>query len=256
VANKQILILTEIVTLDPEQQAIKLKEVEKLPLKAENLMRIRTLRTSIESLPSTPSKHSVTQYSRFSDSEFNNFSLSPEILSEKLYDSVQMIRELMNSNKKLKENIAGLHKQRKSVEIENVQLQNDNQDLISKIETLQHLLEKNQEKNESKELLKVKKENERLNKIIENFEKDKKNHENHDRKNEFDWKTKNTVIQVHRNSQEKPRTFGSKDRNFKRITDEHLPRAQRPISQESFNDTVKTEAIATLSRILMKGYEY
>ena len=138
-------------------------------------MRIKTLRSNIESIPSTPNKLSATHYSRFNDSEFDNFALSPEILSEKLYDSVKMIRDLMNSNKKLKETINEISQQKKIIEIENIQLNNDNQDLLERLENAEN--NNNQKAFEtiaSRELIKAKKEKERLIRKITELEDEKK----------------------------------------------------------------------------------
>ena len=164
-----------MITLEPKEQASKLKEVEKLPLKAENLLRIKKLRTNIESIPLTPDRHSVTHYPRFNDAEFNNFSLSPEILSEKLYDSVKMVRDLMNSNKKLKENITEINQQKRIIETENVQLHNDNQDLLERLEVAENYIQKVEGKKQSKEIVDARSEREKLAKKILKLENQKKN---------------------------------------------------------------------------------
>lgn len=260
-ANHQISILTEIVTLDPKEQASRLKEVEKLPLNPDNLMRIKTLRSNLESLPSTPSRQAVTQYTRFIDSEFTNFSLSPEILSEKLYDSVKMIRELMNSNKKLKETISDLTQHKKIVETENVQLHNDNQELVERIEVLENLIQSTQDKSESTEIVKVQKEKKKkLAKKIENFEGEKKkNSELNASTGEWNWRSKRTILRNLRQGHDGKAPIVSADRHKKhRFSMDNPPqvKAYRPLSQELAMDSTKQEAIATLSKILMSGMPY
>ena len=224
-------------------------------------MRIKTLRSNIESIPSTPNKLSATHYSRFNDSEFDNFALSPEILSEKLYDSVKMIRDLMNSNKKLKETINEISQQKKIIEIENIQLNNDNQDLLERLENAEN--NNNQKAFEtiaSRELIKAKKEKERLIRKITELEDEKKiKNEANSSKRNWSWKSKRTILKNHRHSQD-PRVLPvvTADRkNHRQSIDDHsLVRTYRPLSQDFAMDSTKQEAIATLSKILMKGIPY
>ena len=261
-ANQQILILTQIVTMDPKEQASRLKEVEKMPLNQESLMRIKTLRSNIESLPSTPSRHAVTQYSRFVDAEFNNFSLSPEILSEKLYDSVKMIRDLMNSNKKLKETISDMSYQRKIIETENIQLHNDNQELMERVETMQGLVEKNNsERFEARDAIKARKEQEKLIKKITYLENEKKKlAELNSSTGEWNWRSKRTILRNHKQGKESKATqkISAERYQKQRLSLEEPPqtKAYRPLSQELVMDSTKQEAIATLSKILMRGMPY
>ena len=165
-------MLTDIAALEPKEQANRLKEVEKLPLKAENLMRIQVLRNKIEALPNE--KHSMTQYSRFLDSEYSDFSLSPEILSEKLYDSVKMIRDLMTSNKKLKDMVKDLTQDKKNLEAENIHLQNENQELLEKLENRENIIKNKHDNRLSEELLQLHKEKDELLKKIVQLEKENK----------------------------------------------------------------------------------
>ena len=249
-------MLTEMFNLDPREQASKLKEVEKLPLNAEHLKRIKTLRSSIESLPSTP-KQNLTHSSRFVESEFSNFSLSPEILSEKLYDSVKMIRDLMNSNKKLKETVNDLNVSKKNLEMENAQLFNENQDLIEKIENLESLNVRTQGKSESKEVKMIRKEREKMQLRIMRLEEELKVKEelSASGKQEWNFKSKRTVFKSHRNSHDANPLMVEKSQDFRNIIDNSVTnkRQLRPLSQDFIMDSTKQEAIATLSKILMKG---
>ena len=262
-ANQQILILTEIVTMDPKEQASRLKEVEKMPLNPENLMRIKALRSNIESLPSTPPRHAVTQYSRFVDAEFNNFSLSPEILSEKLYDSVKMIRDLMNSNKKLKDTISDMSYQRKIIETENIQLHNDNQELMERVESMQAQGEKHKfEMLEEREVARDRKEQEKLVKKIMHLENEKRNKktELNSSTGEWNWRSKRTILRNQNQGKESksPKMIAA-ERQLKHrssVEESPPPKAYRPLSQELIMDSTKQEAIATLSKILMRGMPY
>jgi hypothetical protein len=249
-------MLSEMFHLDPHEQANKLKEVEKLPLNEEQLKRIKTLRSSIESIPSTP-KQALTHTSRFVDSDFSNFSLSPEILSEKLYDSVKMIRDLMNSNKKLKENVNELTLSKKNLEMENAQLINENQDLLEKIEGLENLQNRSQARSEGKELMKIKKEREKMQVKINKLEEELKVKDDFHStvKQDWNWKSKRTVFKSHRNSMDGNPLIIEKSQDFRNIIDNSATnkRQLRPLSQDFIMDSTKQEAIATLSKILMKG---
>lgn len=248
-------MLTEIAALDPKEQANRLKEVEKLPLKADNLIRIQNFRSNLEA--SSP-KQATSHYTRFLDSEYSDFSLSPEILSEKLYDSVKMIRDLMNSNKKLKDMVIELTQQKKILETENTHLHNENQDLIEKIDNIQG----NKPKYDNRvnvEILQLQKDKEDLLKRITILEKENKSHTAGIAK-EWGWRSKRTVLR-----NKKPHADTSKplslvsDRNFEqrilvgRVTPKSV---YRPLSQESNIDASKQEAISALSQILMKGVAY
>lgn len=253
-------MLTEMVTLEPHEQASRLKEVEKLPLKAENLQRIKKLRSNIESIPTTP-KHSVTQYSRFIDSEFSDFALSPEILSEKLFDSVRMIRDLMNSNSKLKDSVKDISIQKKSLELENSQLLNENQDLLEKIENLEHMLSKfRNERNESKEITKVKREREMVMQKIEKLQEEEKRYKEIV-EIEKEGKRKGKSGKKEKKGKEGPKLFYESLQERNNFRDEVEKAAVkrkklRPLSQEFLMDSTKQEAIVTLSKILMKGVVY
>ena len=252
------MILTEIATLEPKDQADRLKEVEKLPLKADNLMRIQNLRNNIESLPSPSNRHAVTHNSRFLDSDFNDFSLSPEILSEKLYDSVKMIRDLMNSNKILKETIEKITQQRKNFEIENIQLQNENQELLEKNEKLQNLVSAKDEEIGENELAQNRKERDFFLKKIKKLKNSRKTLPMIYSTEDKEWKTKRTILKSNKNSHEyKPQSLVKNNRNYnqrKKSFEQPIENLRhRPLSQEFVMDSSKTEAIETLSRILMKG---
>lgn len=250
-------MLTEMFNLDPKEQATRLKDLEKLPLKAEHLNRIKTLRSSIESLPSTP-KHAVTHTSRFVESEFSNFSLSPEILSEKLYDSVKMIRDLMNSNKKLKDSISDLNSAKKKLELDNEQLINENQDLLEKLENFENKHSRSQVRSDGKELTRIKKEREKMQMKIEQLEEELKGHDDvgTGNKPEWSWKSKRTVMKSHRGSQDsRPMMVNERNVDYRTMADNGMTnrRQLRPLSQDFLMDSTKQEAIATLSKILMKG---
>ncbi|OMJ89654.1 hypothetical protein SteCoe_8201 [Stentor coeruleus] len=263
-ANQQISMLTEIVNLDPKEQANKLKEVEKLPLKAENLVRIKMLRSNIESMPLSPTKlQSQTTYSKFSDAEFSDFTLTPEILSEKLYDSVKMIRELMNANKKLKDMVGDLNQQKRALEAENIQLQNENQDLQEKLEMFDSLVKKKpQDSKMNSEIWMLQKEREELIKRIEFLEKETRTQTTlpTNNKSEWGWKSKRTVLRGRKHPDTaKPFSLVVSDRNYEprnsvgRVTPKSV---YRPLSQDFQVDMSKQDAINTLSQILMKGMPY
>ena len=43
---------------------------------------------------------------------FSEFALSPELLTEKLQDSVQLVRELISSNRELRETVSSMHQEK------------------------------------------------------------------------------------------------------------------------------------------------
>lgn len=205
-------------------------------MKLENSHKTHTLRSNLES---AIGKQSHTQYSRFLDSDYSDFSLSPEILSEKLYDSVKMIRDLMNSNKKLKDFIGEVQQQKKVLETENNYLQNENQDLLEKVEMVGNLKGDNRV-----EVIQLRAENEELLKRIAQLERENKSQGTLSTGKDWAWKSKRTVM--------RNRKIAGPDKpiiGVGRVT----PRAvHRPLSQDF--DSSKQDAISTLSQILMKEY--
>ncbi|CAG9319441.1 unnamed protein product [Blepharisma stoltei] len=137
-ANKHIVILTELITLDKAQQISKLKEYEKQPLRKSQIKKIQDLRSTLENFG--PDKRS-TSPEKFPKVAFNeNSAQNTEEIGEKLYDSVKMIRDLMEHNKKLKAALRDQTSARKNKEAEVLQLQYENRELIMKIENLENLL--------------------------------------------------------------------------------------------------------------------
>lgn len=130
-ANKHIVILTQIITLDRSQQISKLKEIEKQPLRTSQVKKIRDLRSTLENFssedkPISPNKFLQTQETTL-----------PDEIGDKLYDSVKMIRDLMEHNKKIKSALRDQTAARKNKEAECLQLQYENRELINRLENLE-----------------------------------------------------------------------------------------------------------------------
>ena len=253
-------MLSEITPLGPREQVQRLREVEKLPIKADHLLKIQTLRSTLESSQASQAtpKHSATQYGKFSDSEYSEFSLSPEILSEKLYDSVKMIRDLMNSNKKLKDMVTDVTQQKKNLEFENTHLQNENQELLEKVDMMESLVNSKGDKRVVTEVIQLKSEREELMKRIVQLEKENKSQTALNTGKEWAWKSKRTVMRNRRQPDtSKPLSLGGTDKGYDarisvgRVTPKAI---YRPLSQDFTIDTAKQDAISTLSQILMKEY--
>lgn len=109
---QQIDLLSEISVLEKHEQAYKLKEIESMPFKSSHIERLQALRTNIESSqsrrPSVVPKPPPTAPARNHFSDNSGFSISTEVLAEKLDDSVKLFKSIMTSNRKLKEELAEL----------------------------------------------------------------------------------------------------------------------------------------------------
>ncbi len=165
-AYQQIDILTDMI-VDSRETSFnqKLMELEKIPLKGNAMDLIRAASSNKRSLTSpaqqliTPQKSAravpSAQPATLSASDSlptpilsassekapaGSLELTPQILSEKLYDSVKMIRDLMASNRTLKETINEFSQSRRRAEVEIKQLTIDNQELKERVEMLESLL--------------------------------------------------------------------------------------------------------------------
>jgi len=61
-------------------------------------------------------------------------------LSKKLIESVEMIKELHQSNKLLRDNVQGLYSEKDKKDAENFVLQTENRDLRDRIEILENVI--------------------------------------------------------------------------------------------------------------------
>ncbi|CAG9315628.1 unnamed protein product [Blepharisma stoltei] len=267
-ANSQLDFLSEIASLDRKTQKSRLQEMEKLPLKSVHIKRIRDLRKSLElstSFEPTPVPHTAASQSR---GKTEDFPLSQEVLSEKLYDSVKMIRELMAINKKLKEQNSELLSSKKNIEAEFIEIQSENQELKEKTEMLETILRDQVEQaNGIKEVENLQKEKKELEWKIAQLEKENKNHSSMQvRKSEWDWKSKRTVLRDHSAKPPKVFTFDRnegtpinsngrssltpREKQFRTSFNFHKRNTSNGLS---FDSQVKQEALSALSNIL--GYK-
>lgn len=183
-SNNQLDFLTEIATLDRESQQSRLKEMEKLPLRSQHIRRLRALRSSLESSPMLDSKASPSPVVKAS---LNDFPVSHEILSEKLYDSVKMIRELMALNKKLKEQNSEMNSSKRHIELEMHQIQIENQELREKAEMLETILrDQSEQASDSKEITKIQREKQDLELKLAELEKERAYNSFQAKKGEWD----------------------------------------------------------------------
>lgn len=66
--------------------------------------------------------------------------LDHETLSKKLIETVEMIKELHQGNKLLRDNVQTVSEERNNASNENFQLQNENRDLRDRIEILENVI--------------------------------------------------------------------------------------------------------------------
>ena len=92
-ADKHIDLLTEIATMDKNDQILRLKELENMPMKTGHIQRIKALRNVLED-----SKQKLGLTSRFSNSPINGIRDSA-----KLAESMQIIKDLKHENATLKQ---------------------------------------------------------------------------------------------------------------------------------------------------------
>ena len=163
-ANEQISILTVLASLDKNQQTIRLKEIERMPMATLNIQKIQALRNNLETAPARI--HSAMVVPRPAIPAEDNYGLSPELLSEKLHDSVKMIKDLMSSNRKLKETINELSSLKKTQDAEIAQLHAENQMLVERMEN-------NNNDGESTAIIKLLEERDELLNKITDMERDK-----------------------------------------------------------------------------------
>ena len=76
----------------------------------------------------------------FFDNFFSFGMLDQDTLSKKLIESVEMIKELHQSNKTMREQVAGLLKERDGGANENFKLEVENRDLRDRIEMLENVI--------------------------------------------------------------------------------------------------------------------
>lgn len=247
-------MLTELATLDKNQQTIRLKEIEKMPIATAHIQRIQALRNTLESAPTRI--HSAMVVPRPSVAEDDGFTLSPELLSEKLHDSVKMIKELMSSNRKLKETINELSNIKKIQEGEIAQLHSENQTLTEKIENNETTV-LNTTTNESLTILKLEQDKEELLRRIAQLEIEARQtpviFPIKEKKNEWDWKSKRTIVRA-----ESPGHFIDKDpyQRYQSLRPNTRVRVEKSLDkinhESSLEARVKDDALSALSALYSK----
>lgn len=266
-ATKASCISNEPVkNIDPKSKVIKelKKEVKRLKseLKIANDQIVVLSELSEKTVPSTNSRirhfNSQSDGSKVlipqhrPDSDFSEFMYSPEILSEKLYDSVKLIRDLMNSNKKLKDMLQTLSQEKKNLDNENTQLHAEIEDLQEKVEMLENGVFNKSDNKLKSELWQVCKEKEQLVKRLAQIEKESKGQAwAAPDKNEWPWKSKRTVMRNKKTSLDATRPLSLVGEvRVGRMTPKS---SYRPFSQDYSNEISKQEAINTLTQILTRG---
>lgn len=180
-------MLTELVNLD-KTQTLKMKDLGKPLLATAQGQRARTTKM-IDPIPGRI--HSAMAVPRPVVPQQEPFSLSLEMLSENLHDSVKMIKELMTSNKKLKEIINELSNIKKGQDAEIAQLHAENQTLLEKLENVE---------NEPVIVAKLQKEKQELQNRVVALERENKQapviFPIKERKTEWAWKSKRTIVRA------------------------------------------------------------
>ena len=241
--------------MDKSQQAIRLKEIEKMPIATAHIQRIQALRNNLESAPARI--HSAMVVPRPLLPQEDGYALSPELLSEKLHDSVKMIKDLMNSNRKLTETINELSNIKKNQDSEIAQLQSENQTLIERFE--------NNFNNDPSALISLQMEKDELVKRISALERENKQapviFPIKEKKTEWDWKSKRTIVRAGNFHSESPGQFIDKDpyqrypsvRPNTRVRVEKSLDGVRPNNYEASPETkVKDDALSALSVLYSK----
>ena len=212
-------------------------------------------RSNLESAPARI--HSAMVVTRPQVPEDDGYAISPELLSEKLHDSVKMIKELMSSNRKLKETIHELSNIKKTQEVEIAQLHGENQGLVEKFE---------RSEGDASPFLKMQKEKEALVRRIAEMEKESRQvpliFPIKERKNEWAWKSKRTIVRAGNLHTESPGQFIDKDRyqSVRPSTRGRVERSMESTRQISHNvshdgtpDTrAKDDALSALSVLYSK----
>ena len=235
-----------------------MKEIEKMPIATAHIQKIQALRNNLESAPARI--HSAMVVPRPAIPPDDGYAISPELLSEKLHDSVKMIKELMSSNRKLKETINDLSNIKKSQEAEIAQLHGENQSLVEKIESSEV---------DASPFLKLQQEKEELVKRIVEMERESRQapliFPIKEKKNEWAWKSKRTIVRAGNIHAESPGQFIDKDpyqryqsvRPGTRVRVEKSMEATRPISHNISHDSApdtkaKDDALSALSVLYSK----
>ena len=249
-AHEQIELLTELASLDKTQQQARLKEIENSNMASSQIQRIQALRSNLETAPARIHSAMVVQRPPADD-----FGLSPELLSEKLHDSVKMIKDLMASNRKLKETIGELSMIKKNQDAEIAQLQSENQFLIEKMDNEPETTAVARLQKDKEELLRRIAAMEQENRTSSMFTVKEK-----EKKNEWAWKSKRTIVRAGIRYVESPGQFIDKDpyqryqsvRPNTRVRVEKSVESTRP-AYESPENKIKDEALSTLSVLYNKA---
>ncbi|CAG9327895.1 unnamed protein product [Blepharisma stoltei] len=283
-AYQQIDLLSELAILEKGEQAVKLKEMENLPMRSNHMQRIHALRSNLESAQSNRAQtsHSLpisppTAPVRSRDSEMHSsFIYTPEILSNKLHESVKMIRDEMDKNRRLNEEIRELESINKNQESEISHLQNENQELQERVENVESGIKDRENEKGSIEIMKLKQEREELEKRILQLESEHKQIQTvfqpvlkeKKEKPDLGWKSKRTIVRAQSPAPrqiiaflgERPRDSGmnfqiknAKGRPMGRVKMDKSFESTKPESQENSLDTsIKDEAFLALSHMLYK----
>ncbi|OMJ88197.1 hypothetical protein SteCoe_9931 [Stentor coeruleus] len=251
-AFEQIGMLTELVNLD-KTQTLKMRGLEKPLLATAQGQRAKTTKI-IEQIPGRI--HSAMAVPRPVVPQQEPFSLSLEMLSENLHDSVKMIKELMGSNKKLKEIINELSSIKKGQDIEIAQLHAENQTLLEKLENVE---------NEPVIVAKLQKEKQELQNRVVALERENKQapviFPIKEKKTEWAWKSKRTIVRAGNRYIDSPGQIIDKDHYQKyhsvrpstRVRVEKSAESTRQHKSElSPDNKVKEDALSALSVLYSK----
>lgn len=184
----------------------------------------------------------------------DDFGLSPELLSEKLHDSVKMIKDLMASNRKLKETINELSIIRKTQEMEIAHLHSENQVMVEKLDNEPEMNAVARLQREKEELI-------RRIAAMENESRSNGMFPVKEKKNEWAFKSKRTIVRAGIKYLESPGQFIDKDpyqryqsvRPNTRVRVEKSMESARVPYESPPEGKVKDEALSTLSVLYNKA---
>lgn len=131
VADKHIELLTEVATMEKQEQIEKLKQMEGTPLKSGHIQRIRALRAAIEE--NRPSSFTY----RVPASPMNSVSEK-----SKLAESLQIIKDLRQENTALKQALTQRNQTANISSYEFTEVYNENRKLQDRIELLERKIRK------------------------------------------------------------------------------------------------------------------
>lgn len=242
-------MLTELVNINNPLQGVKVKENTGFPIELFQGQKYQSSKNNVQIAPRTKSAVVAARPNE-------PFALSLEMLSENLHDSVKMIKDLMGSNQKLKDLVNELSNIKKSQDAEIVQLHAENQNLIEKVESLE---------NESSVVGKLQQEKQDLANRLSALERENRQapviFPTKERKTEWAWKSKRTIVRAGTYYIDSPGQFIDKDhyqryqsvRPSTRVKMDRSAESTGPAKSESSPDSkTRDDTLSSLSVLYNK----